>query len=100
MWDFEIKSRHKGMKKRHYTTSLFPVPGLLYALGSIFNIPGNYYKYNVSKSEKEADIRALNNDWSIIFQDLEDTIGIERRKNRLDSDEKSNNKDKVCLADY
>lgn len=52
------------------TDYLFPKSDFITGVGSVFNIPGNFYEFNSSKSGKEADIKALNNDWSMVGNDL------------------------------
>lgn len=62
----------KDMKKikRLKTDFLFPTPSFLIGMGSVFNIAGNYYKFNYSNSNKEADSKAIFSDWKIVGQDL------------------------------
>lgn len=61
-------------KKRYCTDFLFSTSTFLSGAGTIFNIAGNYYEFNSSESEPEADERALNTDWHIVGQDIEDAI--------------------------
>ena len=54
------------------TDFLFTSPSFFIGIGSIFNIAGNYYDYNTSESEIQADIRALKSDWNMIKKDFEE----------------------------
>ncbi len=38
--------------------------------GSSFNLAGNFYNFNTSKSEKEADNKAIRSDWSVVGENL------------------------------
>jgi hypothetical protein len=40
-------------------------------IGSAMNIVGNYYSFNYSKCEKEADFKALRCDWEMVGTDLD-----------------------------
>ena len=52
------------------TDFLFPEPSFLVGAGSVFNIAGNYFDYNISQTELDADLRALQSDWGVVGQDL------------------------------
>lgn len=43
-------------------------------MGSVINLEGSYYEYNVSKSPKEADEKAILRDWQMISQDFLDAF--------------------------
>jgi hypothetical protein len=45
--------------------------------GSVFNLFGNFFDYNISETEQEADTRAIANDWKLIGQDLLEVISRE-----------------------
>ena len=64
------------MKKRNRYISdfLFSTPNFLSGAGTVMNIAGNYYSFNGSESECEADSMALDNDFHMIGQDLSDVI--------------------------
>lgn len=47
---------------------------MLIGLGSILNISGNYFEFNYSNSEKEADMKAIENDWGVIGNDIQEAI--------------------------
>lgn len=53
------------------TDYLFPSPSFLIGVGSIFNICGNYFEYNLSETDLQADLRALLSDWLVIRKDFE-----------------------------
>lgn len=61
-------------KTHNQTDFLFPTPSFLIGAGSIFNIAGNYFDFNNSKSDKEADAQAISSDWSLIGSDLYQSI--------------------------
>ncbi|MCX6233912.1 MAG: hypothetical protein NT175_04195 [Bacteroidetes bacterium] len=61
-------------KERFRTDFLFPAPSFFKGLASIFNVPGNYYDFNYSQSNEEADYKALKTDWSIIGQDIRNAV--------------------------
>lgn len=56
------------------TSFLFPKTNYLIGAGSIFNIAGNYFDFNYSKSEREADLRALQCDWEMVGSDFNQAI--------------------------
>jgi hypothetical protein len=62
-------------KKSAYST-LFLVtePTLLKGTGSVFNIWGNYYGFNVSQTEEEADVRAIESDWGMVGEDFRKVV--------------------------
>jgi len=59
---------------KHKTTILFPRTSAIVGMGSIFNIVGNYFEFNYSESGEDADRKAIESDWSMIGQDIEDAI--------------------------
>jgi len=61
-------------KKRYRTDFLFSTSTFLSGAGTVFNIAGNYYGFNSSESKSEADERALNSDWHIVGQDIEEAV--------------------------
>lgn len=65
------------MKRRirfHRSDFLFSTPKLIIGVGSVFNVAGNYYSFNESESSKEADLKALRNDWGVVGSDLENAM--------------------------
>lgn len=65
----------------------FPKNNFFLGLGSVLNIAGAYFNYNYSKSEKEADYKAMYSDWKNIGDDFKVS------KEKFER----NNKDKFCL---
>ncbi len=59
----------KELKK--YTTGfLFSDSSFLSGAGTVINLAGNFYEFNISESENEADFIAIRNDFEVIGQDL------------------------------
>ncbi|RTL48858.1 MAG: hypothetical protein EKK39_11990 [Sphingobacteriales bacterium] len=59
-------------KTRKYRRDfLFSTPSFLVGAGSVFNIAGNYFNFNYSSSDIDADSKALLSDWGIIGQDIQ-----------------------------
>lgn len=78
------------MKKRNIrykTDYLLPKNNFWVGMGSILNIAGSYFEYNYSKSDNEADLKALTSDW--------DNVGEDIRKSKISFEKK--NKHKLCL---
>ncbi len=76
------------MKKVNYRLSfLLPKNNFLVGLGSVLNISGAYFKYNYSKSEEQADFKAIYSDWENIGEDFK------LSKEKFEKD----NSDKLCL---
>ncbi len=63
-----VRSRHKRTSP-YYSTFLFSDPSGLTGAGSIVSIGGNYYDFNYSDSEQEADHRAFEKDWEAVYDD-------------------------------
>lgn len=70
------------MKKERklFTDFLFSTPDFYTGMGSVFNLSGNYYKFNVSASEVEADTKALRSDFGMVGQDFADVLSEEISK--------------------
>ena len=67
--------------KQYRTNILFPRPSILSGVGSIFNLPGNYFEFKYFQSGDEADRKAIENDWGVVGNDIRNvTIKL---KNRL-----------------
>ena len=62
------------MNRRYSTTFLFPKTSFIVGMGSIFNIQGNYFLFNTSDSPEEADAKAIESDWGVTGQDIEEVI--------------------------
>ena len=71
-------------KKANYRTDfLLPKNNFLVGLGSVLNIAGAYFNYNYSKSEKDADYKAMYSDWK--------NVGVKIKTVILSLDEKVKN---------
>lgn len=78
------------MKKRiirYKTNYLFPKNNFWVGMGSVLNISGSYFDYNYSRTENEADLKALISDWINVGEDIKESI--EKFENK--------NKQKLCL---
>ena len=53
---------------------------LLIGAGTIMNIAGDYFQYNYSKSDADADSCAIYRDWRIVGQDIENVVASEGPK--------------------
>lgn len=71
MTDLKNKKTHIRQSSRLYANSNFVI-----GMGSIFNIVGEYFNYNYSKSGAEADNKAIKRDWEIVGEDLSNSISI------------------------
>jgi hypothetical protein len=57
------------------STFLTADAGFLTGMASAVALSGNFYEFNASTTPAEADIRALQSDWSMIGQDLSEAMG-------------------------
>ncbi len=64
------------MKKlrRYKTGVLFSTPSFLSGAGTVLNLAGNYYSFNASETDFEADEMALENDFRMVGQDIHDVL--------------------------
>lgn len=62
------------MSKKYRTDILFPRASFLIGAGSVFNLAGNYFEFNRSRTGEEADWLALANDWGVAGDDLRKAI--------------------------
>ncbi|MDW5291030.1 hypothetical protein [Formosa sp. PL04] len=60
----------KKRKVKYRTDFLLPKNNFLVGLGSVLNIAGSYFDYNYSKSDDEADRKALRSDWMNVGDDF------------------------------
>jgi hypothetical protein len=52
------------MKMKKFSSDfLLPRNNFFVGMGSVLNLGGNYFEYNTSKSDIEADKKALSSDW-------------------------------------
>lgn len=56
--------------EKYKTDFLLPKNNFLVGLGSIFNLAGSYFEYKYSRSEQEADRKALMSDWFNVGNDI------------------------------
>ena len=60
-----------------YTTDfLFTTPSFLTGAANILNLAGNFYEFNTSDSDKEADCKAIKNDFNIVGKDFEKALSL------------------------
>ena len=57
-------------QKRFNTGFLFSEPSFLSGAGTVINLEGNFYEFNSSDSDAEADSIAIYNDFGMIGQDI------------------------------
>jgi hypothetical protein len=63
------------IKKRNYRSDyLFAKPSFLIGMGSVFNIGGNYFSFNNSYNDSEADAKAMQSDWGVVGLDIESAV--------------------------
>ena len=51
-------------------------------MGSILNLAGSYFEYNYSKSDNEADLKALNSDLDNVGEDIRKSKRNFEKKNK------------------
>lgn len=61
-------------KSKKYTDILFSTPSFLSGAGTVINLAGNFYEFNISESEEEADCTAIRNDVDMIGQDMHEVL--------------------------
>jgi hypothetical protein len=62
-------------KQKRYTSGfLFSSPSFLSGAGTVFNLGGNYYRFNSSETGFESDEIAIENDFRMVGQDIFDVI--------------------------
>lgn len=77
-------------RKKFRTDFLSPRSHFWMGAGTVFNLPGNYFQFNKSSSEEEADFRAIESDWGVAGQDIEEAMNAientikKRDKNQLE----------------
>jgi len=60
---------------------LFSDMSFIIGMGSAFNIPGNYYQFNWSDSDEEADIIAISSDWKAVGNYIRKAINQNNKNN-------------------
>ncbi len=56
--------------QKYRQNRLFATPSFFEGMARVVDLGATMQIYNDSKSEKEADIKALNNDWRAVGQDI------------------------------
>jgi hypothetical protein len=56
--------------KKNFTFKLFAEPSLIEGVSRLVDLGGTLQEYNASKTENEADYKALRNDWHAVGQDF------------------------------
>ena len=57
-------------ENEYITDFLFSTPNFLSGMGTAINLAGNYYSFNTSVSESEADCKAIEFDFGVIGNDI------------------------------
>jgi len=71
----QLEQLKKSERERTIRTDrLFVTTGYVIGAGSVLNIAGNYFSFNTSDSPEEADAKALQSDWMIVGQDIQEAI--------------------------
>ena len=53
---------------------LYAEPSFIQGMGTLFDVSGSLLEYNYSRSENEADFKAMASDWRTVGQDLKRAI--------------------------
>lgn len=69
--------------KKNYSFRLFPRSSFISGMATIFNIAGNFYSYNYSKTPNEADSKAVWADWLAVGDDMRVSIELHKSKHNL-----------------
>jgi len=64
------------------TDFLTPRSSVVTGMGTLLNLAGAYYVYNISPTPEEADRRALASDWEIVGQDFRHVLRQEKKRLR------------------
>lgn len=62
------------------STYLFARPSFLEGVARVVDLGGTLQNYNVSKTEDEADLKALRKDWEAVGGDIKSAINKYERK--------------------
>ena len=54
------------------TECLYTATNFLRGFASVFNLYGNYYKFNTSSTPEEADQKAIKSDWEKVGSDIKE----------------------------
>ncbi len=61
-------------RNRYITGFLYSDNSFLAGAATSFNLAGNFYEYNLSDSDQEADSKAISNDFAMVGQDISDSL--------------------------
>jgi hypothetical protein len=73
------------MENKPCTDFLFAQASFLTGVASAINVIGNFYQFNSSATEMEADRKAIKCDWAMIGQDLRVVYEKESNKSLIKS---------------
>lgn len=59
---------------RVYTDFLVADDSFFSGISAVFNLDGNFYRYNRSATTQAADVRAIRQDFAMIGQDIRDVV--------------------------
>ena len=62
------------MSTSFQTDFLFPTPTKIQGTATVFNIWGQFHRFNRSRNGQEADCRAIRSDWGVTGQDLQEVL--------------------------
>ncbi len=68
-----------GSKEAMRTDFLFAQPNFLFGIARFFDFSGAFDEYNVSRDEREADLRAVLSDWNVTAGDLHFALDVARQ---------------------
>ena len=71
-------------RQKKYTSGfLFSTPSFLTGAGTVINLAGNYYNFNYSDSNGDADRLAIEDDFRMIGQDIFTALDLFKDENNL-----------------
>jgi hypothetical protein len=62
------------------TDFLVSAGSFIIGAGTIMNLGGSYFHYNISPTGEEADMRAIYGDWRVIGQEMEKVAATESKR--------------------
>lgn len=80
-------------KRTYRSDFLFSETSFLIGVGSSLNLAGNYFEYAVSETPEKADLKAIENDWNMVGEDLKLAF-LEYIQNRIKLNAKKNEAEK------
>lgn len=64
----------KKIYRKYRTDFLFPNSSFITGMGSVFDLTGNYYSFNTSKTPEQADFKAIESDWGVVGDDIKKSV--------------------------